>query len=329
MSRRARLGVSSIGCLALLGLSAGADPASAGWKGAPLVPKLTGHAPAATLATLRRGARLGSRADVFAKAGDSLSSSGAFAQGLGCGRWNPGRYPRLRRTVRLFAARRLPGTSTYCDRVDSFSRDSAATSPGRISRWALEVGASADPSCGAQETPLACEIRLIRPAHAVILFGTNDVALALGLGGDPLPGFISSIRRMIATSRAQGVVPLLTTIPPRTDDPSAEAPVERLNAGLTQLARRRGVPLINLWRALYPLPAHGLDAKGLHLSVFGGPQCAGPCDPSTCAPLCEPANFTPAGLRYGYNVRNLATLLALARLSSLERSPRAEVRGHG
>jgi hypothetical protein len=32
--------------------------------------------------------------------------------------------------------------------------------------------------------------------------------------------------------------------------------------------------------------------------------------------VCEPANFTHAGLRNGYNVRNFATLLALARLSS-------------
>jgi hypothetical protein len=111
---------------------------------------------------------------------------------------------------------------------------------------------------------------------------------------------------------------VLTTIPPRSGD-EAENSVERLNAALYRLAARRGVALLNLWRALAPLPNAGLAADGLHLSVYGGPDCVGPCDPNTCAPACEPANFTPAGLGYGADARNLVTVALLRRLSRLQR----------
>src|SRR5690349_7537200 len=297
-------------CLALL-LSAGVGSSAADWRDAPLVPKLSGKVRAATLATRRRGERLGNRSNVFAKVGDSLSQSAAFAQGLGCGRWKPGAHRKLRRTVRRFAARRLAGTSTYCGRVNSFSRDSVATSAGKIAGWALERPDSGIPGCG-RKPPLACEIRTIRPAYAVILFGTNDAAFAAALGVDPLPGFLSSMTRIIAASRSRGVVPIVSTIPPRPADPAVESLVERLNEGLVRLAASRGVPLVNLWRAVMSLPNSGIASDGIHLSVFGGPQCIRVCNPNTCAPRCRPANLTGEGLRYGYNERNLITLASLA-----------------
>jgi hypothetical protein len=281
-----------------------------------VVPKLGGKVRARTVATLRRGERLGNRANVFAKVGDSLSQSAAFAQGLGCGRWKGGAHRKLRSAVRLFARRELPGTSTYCNRVNSFSRDSAATDAGKIAHWALEPGASAGPGCRAREAPLVCEIRITRPAYAVILFGTNDVVFAAALGADPLPGFISNMNRIVAAARSRGVVPILSTIPPRIDDPPAEALVEELNDGVTRLARSRGVPLVNLWRAVMPLPNSGISSDGIHLSLYGGPQCIRVCNPNTCAPGCQPANLTPAGLEYGYNIRNFLTVATLGRLSS-------------
>ncbi len=76
--------------------------------------------------------------------------------------------------------------------------------------------------------------------------------------------------------------------------------------------------------AISPLPNRGISADGLHLSVYGGPRCIRVCDPNTCAPACQPASFTQAGLQYGYNVRNLITVTALGRLSSLQRSIRSE-----
>jgi GDSL-like Lipase/Acylhydrolase family len=314
MSRRETL-LALIG--SLIAVLASAEPSQAGWKGAPVIPKLEGHTRANVLATLARGGRLGNRPDVFAKVGDSLTQSATFAQPLGCGRWTAGAHRGLTRTVRRYAERRLPGTSSYCRPVNSFSRNSAAALARQTSYWPLQRGASPDPSCRAAETPLACEIRRTRPAFALILLGSNDVALALALGRDPLPGFIANMRRMVRRSRALGVVPVLTTIPPQSRD-EAENSVERLNAALHRLAARRGVALLNLWRVLAPLPNAGLAADGLHLSVYGGPGCVGPCDPNTCAPACEPANFTTAGLGYGADARNLVTAVLLRRLSRLQ-----------
>jgi hypothetical protein len=325
MSRLERPTMAFALCLVLL-LGAGVGRSAADWREAPVVPKLTGKVRTATLTTIRRGQRLGARANVFAKVGDSLSQSAAFAQGLGCGRWKPGAHRRLRTTVRLFAAHRLAGTSTYCRRVNSFSRDSVAASAGKIAGWALERPASRSPGCG-RAPPLPCEIRITRPAYAVILFGTNDAAFAAALGVDPLPGFLSSMTRIIAASRSRGVVPIVSTIPPRPTDPAAESLVERLNEGLVGLATRRGVPLVNLWGAVMPLPNRGISPDGIHLSVFGGPQCIRVCNPNTCAPGCRPANLTGAGLEYGYNERNLITVSTLVRLSSMRRSAAARAGG--
>ncbi len=297
-------------------LAAGPLPAAqADWRDAPVIPKLNRAETKRIAGTLRRGRRLGNRADVFAKVGDSLSGSAAFAQGLGCHHWAPGRFPALRATVRFFSARRLPGNSTYCRAVNSFSRDSAATKAGQTSEWPLKPGSSDDPACTSAESPLSCEIRLTRPAYAVVLFGTNDVALGLGLGLDPVGYFTANIARIISRAQARGVVPILSTIPPRSDNPAAEPVIEELNSALYQLAAARHVPVVNLWRAVVGLPNQGLSSDGIHLSVYLGPQCIRVCNPKTCAPTCQPANFSSAGLQFGYDIRNLITLLTLRRVS--------------
>jgi hypothetical protein len=323
MTRLLKPAIVSLSCLALLGLSTGPETAAAGWKKAPVVPKIDKGSRAKLLVTLQRGWRLGNRANVFAKVGDSLTESAAFAQGMGCRRWVPGRFKRLRPGIRHFSARGLPGTSTYCPGVNSFSRNSAATKGGKTSYWPLQVGAAEDPSCASYESPLVCEVRLTRPAYALILLGANDLALAKGIpGADPLPGFLSNMDQIVRSTRALGVAPILTTLPPRTFTPEDAAAGERVNAGLHRLAVKRRVPLMNLWRALAPLPNSGLASDRVHLSLFGGPECLDVCDPNTCAPGCQPASFTRAGLGYGYNVFNLSTALLLDRLVKLSRERR-------
>jgi hypothetical protein len=154
----------------------------------------------------------------------------------------------------------------------------------------------------------------------VILYGANDISIGLALGGDPFPDFLRNMRAIVRASRRLGVVPVLNTLPPRTGSAEAAALTERFNDGLVSLAGKLHAPLINLWRALAPLPAQGLW-DGLHLSVSGWPGCSMPCDPNICAPSCFGANFTPPGLAYGTDRRNLLTLLTLRRLSALA-SPR-------
>jgi hypothetical protein len=311
-----------LACAAVISLAIGAPGARADWSTAPVVPKLDRATKHRAISVLRRGAKLGNRPNVFAKVGDSLSQTPAFLEGLGCGQWVAGKNAALRPTVSHFAARRLQGTSSQCARVNSFSRNSAATLVFRPSIWAISPGDTTDASCLAGESPLACEIRLDRPAYAFILLGTNDITIGQAFNGDPVPQLTSNMSQIVSTTRQLGVVPVLSTIPPRNDTPAAEASTEAANAALWHLARDRHVPLINLWRAIVPLPNHGLTADRLHLSVSGWPTCASPCDPNTCAPACRAGNFTAAGLRYGNDMRNLITLRTLRRLSQIASTPR-------
>jgi hypothetical protein len=295
--------------------------ARANWKSAPVVPRLDAATAKQTLATLRRGRRLGNRPDVLAKVGDSITQSPAFLEPLGCGQARLGSHRALRATIRLFSARSLPGRSQECRPVNSFSRDSAAALLRTTSSWALGPGGAEDRACRSGESPLACEIRLDRPAFAVILTGTNDITVGVGLGGDPIPDFLANMRAIVRASRRLGVVPVLNTIPPRTDSAQLAAATESLDEQLVGLAGELHAPLINLWRALAPLPSQGLW-DGLHPSVSGWPGCSQPCNPNGCAPSCFAANFTPAGLTYGMDTRNRITLLTLQRLSALSRPHR-------
>lgn len=314
MKTTARFGLALVACGTALALALPAA-APANWRDAPVVPKLNCAETKRIGVTLRRGQRLGNRADVFAKVGDSLSQSPAFLQSLGCRRWSPGEHASIESTVARFASRGLRGKSADCARVNSFSRNSAATLAGKPSSWPLTPGSAANPVCGTRETPLACEIRLTRPGYAVILFGTNDVALGNALGFDPLGSYIRNVGRLIAATRARGVVPIVSTIPPLPTNPKAESMVEELNAGLYRLAAVRRLPVVNLWRALVDLPNGGISADGVHPSLYRGPQCIATCDPETCAPTCESANFSAAGLQFGWDARNLITLLTLRRVS--------------
>jgi hypothetical protein len=68
------------------------------------------------------------------------------------------------------------------------------------------------------------------------------------------------------------------------------------------VAQARQVPFVDLHRELMPLPRHGLGPDGVHPAAYQTDAGYRACD------------FTAAGLQYGYNVRNLLTLQALARL---------------
>jgi hypothetical protein len=303
----------------LLLLAVLAPDSRADWRTAPAVPHLDAGAKKRLLGTLRWGRALGNRAAVFAKVGDSLSASPAFMQALGCPRWRRSGHPELDLAVKRFRATALPGGSADCGRVNSFSRNSSAARPLMPSPWANYPGGSLDAKCQPDETPLRCEVRLIRPAYAVILMGTNDASVAIQYDVDVRQGFIAAMSETVTTARALGVVPVLTTIPPRTDSATAESVTEGLNEALSGLAAARHVPLINLWRAVDPLPGYGISTDGIHLSLFGGSVCTGICDPASCAPACQPADFSRRGLRYGYNMRNLITMKTLSRLSRIAR----------
>jgi hypothetical protein len=64
---------------------------------------------------------------------------------------------------------------------------------------------------------------------------------------------------------------------------------------VVQVALDYEIPLMNLWQALDPLPNHGLNQDGRHLSL----------------PLTASGDLVGTNLQQGYPMRNLVTLQSL------------------
>ena len=261
-----------------------AAPQDAGGAAAPLPVELQRAMPTLDEATLARvrairavGAARGMREGVFAKIGDSITESGSFLFDVGEGWYELGAFTALEPTIQHFRAQALG------DR-NSFNRPSACATAGWTAASALE----GDPS-----SPLRTELSATRPGYAVVMYGTNDI------DRDTPDGLQRNLTRVLEIIEENGTVPVLSTIPDRTDRAEAGALAITMNSRIRALAAARRIPLLDYWAALQPLPARGLDGDGIHPNVYRGD--AG-------------GNFTAEGLRFGYNLRNLVTLLALDRL---------------
>jgi hypothetical protein len=217
--------------------------------------------------------------DVVAKVGDSNTANANY---LGCfarGNVDLAGYSNLETTRRFFAKHLVDGLHS------SFDRTSESAKIGWLAGSVL-LGANA---------PVDREIATLKPMFAVVMLGTNDNR----------PGGFDEFKKNIelVTDRllAQGVIPLLSTVPPRDDTTYAQARVAPENAVIRSLAEARQVPLMDLDGALSSLPNHGLVADKIHLASLWDNGA-----PRACV-------FTSQGLTHGMNVRNLLTLQALDR----------------
>jgi len=246
------------------------------WAG---VPRIDAAMQARLSIIAAEGARHGMRREVFAKLGDSLTESGSFLQDVGHGWFDLGAYEWLGDTIAMY--RRVP---VDADGNDSFAHASQAAAGGWSTADALE-----GPSPNAVER----ELDTLRPALAFVLFGTNDIDRG------PPAQFRDGLDHIVAACLSRGVIPVLSTVPDRLDGGGPASRVPAMNDVVQALARTRGLPVIDLNAALAPLPRHGIETDGIHLSAW---QRDG--DYRT-------ANFTDESLRDGYNVRNLITLQTL------------------
>lgn len=213
--------------------------------------------------------------DVLAKVGDSITVSTSF--------------------LRCFAGSRvvLDGRTELSDTIASFrAGDAMGTTPYERTTLAAGVGWSAwrvlettTPSA------LVQELDAIRPRFAVVMYGTNDV------GSNTPTRYAANMLDIVDTLIERGVVPIVSSFPPRDDDAAADARIPLYTSILRGLAEARQVPFVDLHRELLPIPGHGLGPDGVHPNQAP----TGACD------------FTPTGLRYGYDVRNLVTIEALDR----------------
>jgi len=260
---RLRTGIALV-VSALLVLGAAFNPVSYGadWEELPVVPAL-GPAVSSHLEKIAgRGARLGNQPGVFAKIGDSITASPSFLQALACHSPQLGGRSELRGTVEFFGTTPVPRGSeeAQCEVSDSYSRVGVAAVPGWRAVDAL-ARLEASPECG--DLPaVSCELELLHPSVALIMFGTNDLTDFTAVQ------FRRDLARVVRLVSRAGTIPVISTIPPR---PRYGQRVARFNAEIAALAENRALPLWNYWRQMVApgVPDEGLGEDGVHPSAQG------------------------------------------------------------
>jgi hypothetical protein len=281
--------------LLALGSVAARTAVAAEWRELPVVPAL-GPALAGHLEKIAsRGQRFGNRPGVVAKIGDSITASPSFLQGLACWPAELGPYEELRGTLGFFGRTVVPSGSeeAQCPVSNSYSRLGVAAAGGWRAADALLPRESL-PECEGLSA-VSCELALIHPSVALIMFGTNDLKFVSATQ------FRRDLARVARRVSGAGTIPVVSTIPPRALQPFSRR-VARFNAEIAALAENRALPLWNYWRQMVEpgVPSGGLSRDGVH--------------PSVLCPPCTAIDFRPAGLTQGYALRNLGALLVLDRL---------------
>jgi|GEM_PF-5685192 len=138
-------------------------------------------------------------------------------------------------------------------------------------------------------------INKTNPSWAVIMLGTND----LNGSADPA-GFKERLFQIVDTAIEAGVIPVLSTIPPRGDDQAADVSSRRVtnyNIAIRDVAASRNIPCIDFYGLLLEAAAPdglALIHDGVHPSA----------DPS----YLTPAEIAAGKVGGGQRLRSLLTL---------------------
>lgn len=259
--------------------SSAADTSPLSQADAPVIPALEEPVASSIKSIHRRGLAAGLRPDVFAKIGDSITAYRPFLYDIGDGAYD------LAGAVELGAFIASLRAVTAGEGQNPLNRVSLTARRGWRAGDALTRG-TAEP-CPAL-TPVECEVEAIRPAYALVMFGTNDLSF-------DYETFERNLDAIAAMLIARGVIPILSTFPDAPWGEREAALVDDFNTGVIAIAARRGIPVINYWRALQALPERGIGPDGVHPSV--SPRGGG--------------DLTADGLRYGYNQRAYTFLTTL------------------
>ena len=247
----------------------------------PVIPTISATARAIYQAGLARG----NNPRVFSKLGDCMTENPFFLVTFSHGQYDLGQYAGLQTVLDHYQG--VPARNGGWT-LDSFATAGLAAASGFNVAGPLDA-TWADPKwCKGGESPAACEFRVASPSVALIMFGTNDVGVTDAASYD------FYLRSLIDQALDDGVLPLLSTFPTRPENPAKSL---LLNQIVVRVALDYGIPLVNLNRALEPLPHQGVNpADTIHLSV---------------PPDGRVDRLTPAELQYGFTMRNLVTLQAL------------------
>ncbi len=108
------------------------------------------------------------------------------------------------------------------------------------------------------------EIASTNAGVAVVMIGTND------LFWNPTEAYRDQLRSAVRLLVNNGIVPLLSTLPPSNYNGGVLAPrVLEFNQVIADIADEFKLPVWNLWRALVALPGGGLAPDGVHLVSDG------------------------------------------------------------
>ncbi|MBN1964008.1 MAG: hypothetical protein JW910_05145 [Anaerolineae bacterium] len=262
----------------------------------PIIPQFSPQTVSNLRTVYTTGVSYGNRPYVFAKAGDDNTASQAFLTGFGTGSYNLDAYAGLQDVIDFFGATSI-GVENGIS-VNSFSATSYAAAAGWSTLDVLEPSRANPSVCSSGETPLACEIRVTRPSVILIMFGTRDVPILI----NSPEIFRANLQTILSTSLANGVIPVLSTIPERLDGAVNSAQVLIFNTEIVQTAEASGVPLWNLWLALRDLFNRGISQDGITLSQ---------------SPDRLPTDLSMEGLGFGFNQRNLTALQMLDAVRSV------------
>ena len=243
------------------------------WQIWPVIPTLSARAQQ----VLKAGLAKGNSARAFAKVGDCETSTDWFLADFDRGRrfYDLGTFTALQKVIDYYAG--------------SFQRKSAASARGFTAASAL-TAMWADPKvCLVNETPLACEYRLHKPAVVLIMLGTNDV--------NHKSTFEANLRKILDQTLERGILPVLVT---KADNLEGD---QLLNLTMVRLAYEYDLPVWNFWLAVQGLPGNGLQPDGAHLTH-------------------APNKFSdPVALLSAWPVRNLTALQVLAVIMQAGQSP--------
>lgn len=187
-----------------------------------------------------RGQELGRDAHVFSKIGDSVVLTTHFLIKFDTGLYELGEYADLQRVIDYFAG--------------SYGRYGVAIRVGLHAYGILDPAWANKEWCQANESMLACEIRLNNPSLLIIRVGSNDSLKAAE--------FDQAMREVVQQTIDSGVIPIIVTKADRF-----EGDDNHNNEILRQITADFHIPLWDFDRIADTLPNRGLSADGIHLTI--------------------------------------------------------------
>jgi hypothetical protein len=213
------------------------SPAS--WNSLPIYPQDVSQR---MVEVYQRGLARGRDPRHFSKFGDCQNVNPYFLTMFDTGDYRLGEYAYLQPTIDHFAG--------------SWSRDSFAVKGG-LNVAAVQTLYYTDPAnCGADVSPMECEINLHNPSIVLISFET-------WWADKPASDYEARLRSLVDFVLSQDIVPILAT---KTDNLEGD---NSINAAIARVAYEYELPLWNFWAAVQPLPAHGVTDDGFHLTGLG------------------------------------------------------------